>query len=766
MTRRIFPMNDWAPAQEAMMDVPPVAESSAAVSAMVEGGLLGSNNNTANATAATTTLNQTSTPHEASGVTGATNPRRHRSLSLSLPWRRPKSFVFGHDHFHHLPRQLNELAIDDTEDEPNDGQAHGHGHHLAFHSQQHHPHHHHIHTPGSFKGIFRRASLSLKGMVHRRPSAAAEDLHQQDAHQHTTQHNFHAARPTTSRDHSTWNRLRQAASFRHSRSIYDLDLIQDPAAFHHSQLPIPGLGGEPPFIPTNSGAAAKASAAMQNEYLARNGLHNLWLQPSNSEDGNDRESGIGIAVTLPGSGADDGADSELGTEPGSTISRIDFITKLPTELAIHVLAYLDSAALAKASGVSRNWKKVVANQHVWRESCLREMTGTYATSGPITPGTGLGIPRLSPSNDWKEIYRVKQELAHRWKAGKARSVYLNGHQDSIYCLQFDEYKIITGSRDKTIRVWDMRSLECRLVIGPPEVIGEDGMLVDEEGNPVHFATGSDSERSTTSMPTLASFPTHHKASILCLQYDDDILVTGSSDSSCIVHDVHAGYRPIRRLRHHTSPVLDLAFDDKHIVTCSKDTTICVWDRATGELLRQLRGHGGPVNAVQMRANTIVSCSGDFRVKLWNIDTGKNIREFVGHTKGLACSQFSEDGRYIASAGNDKVIRIWDANTGESLREMHAHENLVRSLHIDSVSGRLISGSYDTDIKVWDMETGHQLLDFPKWHASWVLSAKSDYRRIVSSGQDPKILIMDFGADVEGIEMLESERPIDTKGGFI
>jgi F-box and WD-40 domain protein 1/11 len=157
----------------------------------------------------------------------------------------------------------------------------------------------------------------------------------------------------------------------------------------------------------------------------------------------------------------------------------------------------------------------------------------------------------------------------------------------------------------------------------------------------------------------------------------------------------------------------------------------------------------------MRGNTIVSCSGDFLVKLWNIDTGKNIREFVGHTKGLACSQFSEDGRYVASAGNDKVIRIWDANTGECIREMRAHENLVRSLHIDSVSGRLISGSYDKDIKVWDMESGRELMKFPQWHQQYVLSAKSDYRRIVSSGQDQRVVIMDFGADVKGIELLES-----------
>ena len=162
-----------------------------------------------------------------------------------------------------------------------------------------------------------------------------------------------------------------------------------------------------------------------------------------------------------------------------------------------------------------------------------------------------------------------------------------------------------------------------------------------------------------------------------------------------------------------------------------------------------------MNAIQLRDNTIVSCSGDFSVKLWNIDSGKNIREFIGHTKGLACSQFSEDGKYVASAGNDKVINIWDASSGERVREMKAHESLVRSLHIDSVSGRLVSGSYDTDIKVFDMETGRQLLDFPRWHASWVLSAKSDYRRIVSTGQDPKILVMDFGAGVEGVELLES-----------
>lgn len=330
----------------------------------------------------------------------------------------------------------------------------------------------------------------------------------------------------------------------------------------------------------------------------------------------------------------------------------------------------------------------------------------------------------------------------------------------LYILTSSRYKIITGSRDKTIRVWDMQTLECSLVIGCPAVLDDLAhMEEDEQEIPVHYATftgtTSASIRRPKSKPKRISFPMNHNASILCLQYDEDILVTGSSDSTCIVHSIKDGYTPIMRLNRHTLAVLDLAFDKTHIVTCSKDMTICVWDRNTGQLLKSLLGHTGPVNAIQLRGNSVVSCSGDTRVKLWNIDTGKVVREFRGHTKGLACSQFSEDSKLIASAGNDKTIRIWDANTGECLRQIPAHDNLVRSLHVDSVSGRLVSGSYDQDIKVWNMATGQLTLDFPKWHASWVLGAKSDYRRIISTGQDPKILIMDFGYDVEGIELLQS-----------
>ncbi|KAJ6788978.1 hypothetical protein PWT90_02574 [Aphanocladium album] len=668
-------------------------------------------------------------PRQHPAAQSGSHDQRMRSLSLSLPWRRPRSAVFTHDGYN-----INENAIDDSNDHYTNPEHRRHG------------------TAGALKGMFRRASHSIKGMVHRRPSLLNEETIQEQSGTDS--------RPSTA--NSTWNKLRQATGFRHTRSVYGLDASYQaglPYRPAQANVPIPALGDAPPYIPEHGGAAAKASAAMQNEFFARN----RWLYKTTSEDGNDRESGIGIVLT--GTSADFDVEAEAASK-AAKISRLDFITALPTELAIQILAKLDAAGLAKLSTVSKAWSQVIRNQHIWRESFFREMGKTYATSGAVQPNTGLGIPKMVPSNDWKRAYQIKRELSQRWKEGKARPVYLSGHSDSVYCLQFDEHKIISGSRDKTIRIWDMRTFECCLIIGPPEVVHGNDLLLADDHLETHYAASSDDERIAVSRPDVTAFDIHHKASILCLQYDDEILVTGSSDATAIVYDIKDGYSPIRRLEHHSAAVLDLVFNDKYIVTCSKDTTICAWDRRTGVLLRQLRGHAGPVNAVQMRGNTIVSCSGDFLVKLWNIDTGKTIREFAGHTKGLACSQFSEDGRYIASAGNDKIIRIWDANTGECVHEMRAHENLVRSLHIDSVSGRLISGSYDTDIKVWDMATGLQLLDFPRWHASWVLSAKSDYRRIVSTGQAPKILIMDFGADIEGVEMLESSGPLSLRdSGF-
>lgn len=318
------------------------------------------------------------------------------------------------------------------------------------------------------------------------------------------------------------------------------------------------------------------------------------------------------------------------------------------------------------------------------------------------------------------------------------------------------HKILTGSRDRTIRVWDAHTYECIEVLGvhclnsavtiaplPTNVTSRGHRpftkIISPESTPAHTTNSSD---------------LYHWGSILCLQYNDSIMVTGSSDCTCIVWDLTCGYRPVRRLRHHTAGVLDVCFDSKYIVSCSKDTTICLWDQATGEFLRKLSGHRGPVNAVQLRGDLVVSASGDGVAKLWNLTSGLCIKEFPSKDRGMACVEFSPDSRTVLAGGNDQVIYQFDTTTGELVRELTGHRNLVRSLHLDSANGRIVSGSYDHSVKAYDVSTGENIVDFMGWTTSWILSAKADYRRIVATSQDSRAVVMDFGYGLKGAELLE------------
>ncbi|KAL2043029.1 hypothetical protein N7G274_004088 [Stereocaulon virgatum] len=510
-------------------------------------------------------------------------------------------------------------------------------------------------------------------------------------------------------------------------------------------LPVfPSGEAELPKLPVKiaSGAAARAAAAAQNEII--DSMRNVRLaEPKVTRDS---ESGVGIEVRDHG---------EVAKSLHVPYIRQDPLAVLPQELVGQILSHLDVSSLMSAELVSHAWHDS-ASSHVWRDVFRAEFQAVYHTTATSTAGPP-GLGRARGQQDWKNMWRVRKALHQRWLDGHAAAIYLEGHTDSVYCVQFDKDKIITGSRDRTVRIWDAHTYECIKVIGvtsrnpgsavPP--LPEE--LADQGHRPFTTVFSPHSDiKPAAAVPYL-----YHTESILCLQYDDEIMVTGSSDHTLIIWDVKADYQPIRRLRHHTAGVLDVCFDEKHIISCSKDATVCLWDRQTGFFLRKLSGHRGPVNAVQLRGDLVVSASGDGIAKLWNLTSGLCIKEFSSKDRGMACVEFSPDARTILAGGNDQVIYQFDTNTGELVREMRGHEGLVRSLHLDSASGRVVSGSYDTSVKAYDLKNGDNIVNFTKWTTSWILSAKADYRRIIATSQDSRAVIMDFGYQLPGVESLDA-----------
>ncbi|KAI9325203.1 WD40-repeat-containing domain protein [Zopfochytrium polystomum] len=441
----------------------------------------------------------------------------------------------------------------------------------------------------------------------------------------------------------------------------------------------------PSLNPHPSGASRTPSAG-GSEQQSPPKIEHLRLSISNDPNRNvDDNDEICMSATDSAFG---GVDEDL--------FRVDFLKELPDEIAVHVLSFLpDREALLLAAQVSSRWALISRDDSLWRRLFLARWQ--LPTPFRTEPHSILPKPQSNPSLDrpshlpiqqvpWKSLYIYRQNLPS-----------YTGHDDAVYCIQFDPYWIVSGSRDRSIKIWDHRDQSCT--------------------------------RETRG----------HSGSVLCLQYDDRQIVTGSSDSTIRIWDAATG-ACTAILRGHANPVLDVRFNRNLIVSCSKDCTIKVWNRTTGALIRSLDGHHAAVNAVHMHGDHVVSASGDCIVKMWDLATGALVRDFVGHTRGLACVQF--DGKLVVSGSNDKTIRVWNAATGACLRVLEGHTELVRTLCFDGK--RIVSGSYDLTIKVWDIETGAMLHSLERVHTSWIFHVQMDASKIISASQVISMACFLFG----------------------
>ena len=566
---------------------------------------------------------------------------------------------------------------------------------------------------------------------------------------------------------SKWNRLKMGPPCpdgvcgKHDSSIRVPQAPDFQNPINARPVKFPSSQASPIHVPQGGEAArASAAAAIQSEVPPETASFNHQLMRHDTKSSQsqystvpkDDESGVCIDMDTE----DDGLKDTM-LDPAdslSTVPRKDFVKDLPAELGESILSCLDAQSLTNIERVNKCWQQAARSRHIWRNLFLAEYgTNPHPVQEPLLPVGAAGIGRREPQKDWRLMYKARKEIERNWRNGNGSAIYLSGHTDSVYCVQFDDQKLITGSRDRTIRVWDLHNYQCLKVIGGPSSKPIEPHKYQKTVEK-HTVFKAPCVNGTAYGNAIFHAPRDfHSASVLCLQYDSEIMVTGSSDNTCIVWDVHT-FQPIRRLFRHSAGVLDICFDAKHIISCSKDASIIVWDRATGAVVRTLLGHRGPVNAVQLRGNLLVSASGDGVARLWNIDSGSCIREFASRDRGLAAVEFSDDARFVLAGGNDQVIYKFDARTGDLVSTYKGHEALVRSLFLDTRNNRIVSGSYDLSLRVYDYEKGNEVATFPQWTTSWMLSAKSDYRRIVSTSQDGRILIVDFGYNVEGADLLE------------
>ena len=151
----------------------------------------------------------------------------------------------------------------------------------------------------------------------------------------------------------------------------------------------------------------------------------------------------------------------------------------------------------------------------------------------------------------------------KWYVSKGFYVFVNvsleivmrkglfGHRAAVNVVDFDERYIVSASGDRTIKVWTATSCEfVRTLQGHRRGIGECNSMLYH-----HLKLQCNATKS--------------KLFLACLQYRENIVVSGSSDNSIRIWDIEHG-TCLRTLEGHEELVRCIRFDNKRIVSGAYD----------------------------------------------------------------------------------------------------------------------------------------------------------------------------------------------------
>ncbi len=329
----------------------------------------------------------------------------------------------------------------------------------------------------------------------------------------------------------------------------------------------------------------------------------------------------------------------------------------------------------------------------------------------ITGGaTGLKYSWKNIPNPPGNLCLLKASIVIDESTNDTNFIPLSGHTNDVRSVTYspDGSKIASGSFDKTIRIWDVKTKsEIKTLKGHTLYV-----------NCVSYSPDGTKIASASSDKTIKIWDANTGAEIktlkghtdwiygVCFSPDGTKIASGSSDKMIKIWDVSTGTE-IKNLTGHNDWVYSVSFcpDGNTLASSSEDNTIKLWDVNTGSEIFTLTGHTSYILSVSFSPDgvTLASGSHDNTIKIWDVFSGSEIRTLTGHNSDVNCVSFSPDGSKIASASSDKTIKLWNVNSGKEIRTLLGHISEVNSVCISPAGNKLVSGGFDNTVRIWGFE---------------------------------------------------------------
>lgn len=353
--------------------------------------------------------------------------------------------------------------------------------------------------------------------------------------------------------------------------------------------------------------------------------------------------------------------------------KIDFLSALPAELGFKILCYLDTTSLCKAAQVSQRWRTLADDDVVWHKMCEQHIDRKCNKCG-------WGLPLLE-----RKRLRIEKRQIQLRATGRGLNQWspnITPIPEDFESLTMGPPEMLDGEASSSRGL--KRSREGVASISPElakrhcSISSQESVPVGVEGNDAYFAPRKRPWKDV---------------------YKDRFKVSTAWKNGRCTTKVFKG---------HTNGVMCLQFEDNVLITGSYDTTVKIWDIDTGEVIRTLTGHTAGIRALQFSGDRLVTGSLDSTVKIWNWREGKLLKTWQAHDAGVITVNFTQ--RYQASGSQDKNIRVWDLTTGQTFL-LRGHQDWVNSVKIDDASRTLFSASDDLTVRIWDLDSRQCIREF-------------------------------------------------------
>lgn len=157
--------------------------------------------------------------------------------------------------------------------------------------------------------------------------------------------------------------------------------------------------------------------------------------------------------------------------------------------------------------------------------------------------------------------------------------------------------------------------------------------------------------------------------------------------------------------HHFSP------DGRFFITSPNNAVTQLHEPRSGKILSSVVADAefGYVECAQFSDNGkyLLTAGYDRAGHLWDLASNAEISTLAGHTLYTNTLEFSKDGKYYVTASDDATARIVDATTGAAVTALKGHQKEIMYSQFSPDGNLVLTVSRDATARIWD-KTGNTL----------------------------------------------------------